>query len=256
MKRWQVFSAVALRRLPELMPQRDPIELKVQQIFQAWEDSKSRYSAHEVQHLEDLRIKKSEQEEIIVKETAQDREDRWVLERSTFQTGEYDDKSSKTHYLFTKCKFGTDTKDQWLLPQAMFDRKLGDENLVDTARRALKESLDIINGYRIISKLPSSVYTFRYPKKIMELTGHYGARVFFIKANLDMPDNKVLDAIDSSKNDKLKWVTRDEAQEIVNKKYMTSFSQGLLHENRVDVDKVLEQATRYAQTISKMSVKV
>lgn len=249
MTRWQVFGAVVLRRWSELVPRKDSIESKVQQIFYAYENYKSRYSQHEMQHLEDIRLKDSQDTDVVIKETAQDRLDRWIKEKSNFDYGEWDETLTRTHYLFIKTKFGSDIKEQWLLPQAIFDRKLGDQNLLDTARRALKESLNIINGYRIIGKVPSSVYSFKYPKKIAEMTGHDGAKVFFLKAHLDLPSASVLEALDSSKSDKLKWLNTDEANKLVKKNYMKSLSQGLLHENRVDVDKVLRKATEYAKTL-------
>lgn len=253
MTKWQVFSAVALRRLPELLPKRDQIEIKVQHTFDLWENAKSRYSKHELRHLEDKRLEGGEDNNVIIKETAQDIEDVWLKEKAKFQFSEHDDRLSKTQYLFMKIKFGTDSKEQWLLPQAQFDRKLGDIDLMDTARRALKESLNIVNGYRILSKIPSSVYSFKYPKKVASMTGHDGAKVFFIKADLDLPDASALQAIDSTKSDKITWVTRDEALDIVKRKYMMDFSRGLLHEKRVDVNKVLKHAAQYALTM-KLSV--
>lgn len=252
MTRWQMFSAVALRRLPEVIPRKDPIELRIQQIFSAYEDAKSRLSKHELQHLQDVKLKESQDADVVITETAQDREDRWIKAKSGFTYVDFDNRLTKTQYLFAKIKFNTDIKDQWLLPQASFDRGLGDENLPDTARRALKETLNIINGYRIISRIPSSVYSFRYSKKIAHLTGYDGAKVFFLKANLDLPSRSVLEAIDSSKNDRLKWVTHDEASQIVGKSYMSGFRQGLLSEDRVDVDKVLKKASKYAKTIKQV----
>lgn len=246
MTSWQVFSAVALRRLPELIPRMDPLHTKVQEIFSVYEVAKSRYSQHEMDHLNDISAK--EKDETVIKETAQDRLDKWVKEKSTFEFGKYDDRLTYIEYLFLNQKFGTDIKDQWLLPQAMYDSKR-DDSLIDTARRALLESFNIFNGFRIVSKIPSAVYSFRYPRKIVESTGYKGAKVFFLKAHLDYPSAKVLDALDSAKNANLKWLTRKEAMDNVHKKYMISFSQGLLHEERVDTDRVLERASKYADSL-------
>lgn len=256
MTRWQIFSAVALRRLPELMPKKDPIELRVQQIFDAVEASKSRYSKHEMQHIEDIRIKESGETDVVVQETAQDREDRWMKEKAEFQFGQYDDRLTKTQYLFIYERFGTDIRDQWLLPQATFDRNLGDLNLLDTARRALKDSLNIVNGYRITSKIPSSVLSIKYPHKVRKLVGYDGAKLFFLKANLDQPDSSVLAAIDPTENAKLKWMTRDEALSNVSKTYLRGLSLGLLREQRVDVDKVFKKASDYVKTARKLSANV
>ena len=252
MKRWQIFSAVALRRLPELMPPKDSIELEVQNIFDKAEQANSRYSNHEMQNLEDIRLKESQELDVIIKETAQDKEDRWNKERSEFKFGTYDEKLSKIHYLFLKTKFGTDIKDQWLLPQAKFDREIGDKNLLDTARRALKDSLDIVNGFRIVSKVPAASCKFKYPKKVINSTGYEGAIVFFLKAHLDLPSASVLKAVDESneKNQgKLKWLTKKEATKLVDSYYMCKFSNGLLHEDRVDVNEVLRKASAYAKTM-------
>lgn len=250
MTRWQIFSAVALRRLPEVRPALDPIQSKVQQIFSAQELALSRYSKHEMQHIEDKKAREGGNDDIITKETAQDLEDKWVKERSTFSFGPYDERLTLNQYLFLKQKFGSDIKDQWLLPQAEFDSDK-DENLYDTARRALIELLNINTGFRLVSRVPSSVYSFKYPKKITESNGYTGAKVFFLKAHLDGPDATVLEAVDADKhNDRLKWLTRLEAKELLPRRYMTSFGAGLLHENRVDVGRVLKKASDYANALS------
>lgn len=249
MTRWQIFSACALRRLPELVPQMDVIETRVQNIYNAYEVAQSKLSQHELQHIEDKRLKESDDPDVIIKETAQDREDRWILEKSKFEFGPYDDRLTKVHYLFLKQKFGSDIKDQLLLPQAEYDAKQ-DQNLLETARRALLQSFNIYNGFKIVSKIPSSVYSFRYPKKITEMTGFHGAKVFFLKAHLDTPSDSVLAALDAAKNNNIRWLTKSEAFEVINRRYMTSLEQGLLHENRVDVKRVLERAARYAGSLN------
>lgn len=58
-RRWQIFSAVALRRLPVLMPKPDPVEQRVQEIMNRWEVSKSKLSSFELEHLENLKLKES-----------------------------------------------------------------------------------------------------------------------------------------------------------------------------------------------------
>lgn len=255
MTRWQVFGAVALRRLPEVISKRDPIHMRVHQIFESIEVSKSRYSQHELQHLQDIKMKEDESL-VQAGETAQDREDRWLKEKESFKFAEYDDRLAKTQYLFIHSRFGTDVKDQWLLPQTTFDRELGDKNLIDTARRALKESLNMCNGYTIVSKIPSSVCSIKYPKKVQEITGYDGSKVFFLKAHLDLPDASVLEALDTSKNERLRWMTQDEAVAVVPKTYMSSFSSGLLSERCVDESRVLNHAAQYVNTIKKLSVSV
>lgn len=230
------------------MPRRDPIETKVQDVFNSWEIARSRLSQHELQHLEDIRLKDSTDVDVIIKETAQDKEDKWLKERSTFEFGAYDERLTKIQYLFVKQKFPNESEGRWLLPFALFDSQQ-DQHLLDTARRALKESLNIFNGYKIVSKVPSAVYTYKYPKSIAKLTNHGGAKVFFLKAHLDSPSPAVLEAVDSSKSsDRLQWLTRDEAVDCIDKKYLSSLSQGLLHERRVDIERVLHKASIYATT--------
>lgn len=253
MNKWQIFSAIALRRLPELMPMKDPIEAKVQQTFEAYEAASSRYSQHELQHLEDIRGKESEETDVIIKETAQDQLDRWVKEKSEFKFGQYNERLTKLQYLFMQARFGSDIKDQWLLPQATFDRKLGDQNLLDTARRALKNSLEIVNGYRIITKVPSSICIVNYPKKIQTMTGFVGAKIFYLKAHLDLPSASVLEALDDTKNEKLRWMTRDEAVKDVSGAYIRGLCSGLLHEDRVDINKVLDKTSNYVAALRKLS---
>lgn len=248
MSQWQIFSAVALRRLPIIEPQLSSIELKVQQIFSTLEVAKSKFSQHELEHLED--IKNIEDiDKTVTKETAQDKLDAWCAEKDKFTFGKYDERLSLTEYLFMKQKFGSDIKDQWLLPQTSYDSEK-DENLLDTARRALLESLNIFNGYRILSKIPSSVYSFRYPKKIVKLTGYDGAKVFFLKAQLDLPSAEVLDRLNPLKNDNIKWQTKDEAFKLAKTRYMRSFSGGLLSEERVNENRVLKRALDYANAVS------
>lgn len=249
MPRWQIFCAVAMRRLPELAPRMNPIESKVQEVYNAYEIAKSRLSKHEMEHLEDIKAKDSEDVDLVIKETALDKEDRWTKEKEIFQFGKYDERLTYTQCLFLKQKFGSDIKTQWLLPQATFDATL-DQDLLQTARRALKDSLGIINGYRLISKIPSSVYSFRYPKKIVKETEYDGAKVFFLKAHLDSPSSTVLDAIDERKNkDKLRWLTISEAFKEVHKRYMISLNQGFLHEKKVDTNRVLLRASSYAKAM-------
>lgn len=250
MTRWQVYSAIALKRLPELRPQKDLIETKVQQIFNAYEVAKSRYSKHEMQMIEDKKALESEDSEIVVKETAQDREDRWIKDASSYVPGDYDDSLAKTHLLFMKQRFGSDTRDQWLLPQILYDKKQ-DENLVDTALRALRESLNIVNGFTIVSRIPISVYSYRFPKPVISITGYDGAKVFFINAHLDQPSPQVWKAIDPTTNENLKWLTRDEAFTLVSKRYMKSLSSGLILEKRVDVRNVIEKARQYSEKVNK-----
>lgn len=216
--------------MPELLARPDPIEAKVQEIFNRYEVAKSRLSSHELQHIQDLKIKEDPNSEVIIKETAQDREDRWIREMSEFKFAPHDERLTYTQYLFVKQKFGTDMKDQWLLPQASYDHQQ-DANLLQTARRALKEMLDLVNGYVVIGKVPSSHYSFRYPRKIAQTTGFVGAKVFFMKANLDNNANKL--ALKSLDKDRFRWLTEAEAQETVHKRYMNSFSRGLLSEKRL-----------------------
>lgn len=243
MTRWQVFCAVALRKLPELMPKLTPIEARVQQIFDNWELANSKFSKHELQILEDAEAQNNQDESVnvILTETAQDREDRWSKERSSFSFGPYDDRLTRVQYIFVRQKFGSDPNAKWLLPQAEYNSDL-DSDLNDTARRALSETLQINNGFRIVSKIPSSVYTYKYPKQVRERLNFHGAKVFFLKAHLDEPKKSVSDAIDSHKakdkdgSDKLLWLTKDEAYEKIKTdvKYLNSFSKGLFHEERID----------------------
>lgn len=257
MTRWQTFGAVIFRRLPETIPQRDPIQIRLQQIFDHYEWSKSRYSQHELQHIQDIKVKKGEEvTDVISNETAQDREDRWSREKEQFKFAPYDHRLSVTQYLFVKSKFGSDIKDQWLLPQTTFDRNLGDINLIDTARRAIKDSLNIVSGYKVVSKVPSSVHSFKYPKKVQQMTGFDGATIFYLKAHLDQPNASVQQAIDTSSNERLQWVTLDEATKIVGKHYLRGLSAGLLHEKQVDVNLILRKASDYAKTIKKISTSV
>lgn len=230
MTRWQIFSAVALRKLPEIIPRKDIIELKVQEIFSAQELAHSRYSRHE---LEDNVI-------------AQDREEAWNKQKELFIPAKHDERLSLMQYLFKRQKFGSDIKDQWLLPQAEYDPKQ-DEHLFDTARRALKESINIDDGYKIVSKIPSSVYVFKYPRKIVDQTGAVGAKVFFMKAHLDLPSEFVLNQTRQEEYKDLKWLTRKEAMDgaEVHKRYMISLSAGLLHENKVNVNRILLKASAH-----------
>lgn len=244
MTRWQIFCAVALRKLPSLMPKKNAIEIKVQELFNSYEIANSRFSNHELQLIEDAKPKNEDDHavQLTLIETAQDREDLWNKERSEFQIGPYDDRLTKIQYIFIKQNFGSDPVPRWLLPQAEYDSKL-DNSLLDTGRRALAQCLKINNGFTIVSKIPSSVYSYKYPKKIRERLNYDGAKVFFLKAHLDGASRSVLKAIDSDKNkdtdgcDKFKWLTRNEAFEQENKinlDYMRSLSQGLLHEDRVE----------------------
>jgi len=205
-----------------------------------------------VDHENELKLKSEAGS--LVKETAQDRLDKWMKIKSEFKFAEHNDRLSKSRYLFINTRFNTDIKDQWLLPQEIFDRAEGDRDLVDTARRALKKNLSIINGFTIISKIPSSCYSFKYPKKLVDSIGYDGAQVFFLKANLDRPDQSVQDAIDDTKHSNLKWLCRDEAYDIVHKVYMRKFDQGLLHEDKVRIERIISRAKDYASK-RKTSVK-
>lgn len=245
MTRWQIFSAVALRKLPEIKPKLDVIETRVQEILDRYEVAISKLSKFELEHIDNLKEKDGESVDVVVKETAQDKLDRWVKEKSEFTFAPYDDRLSKIQYLFIKSKFGTDIKDQWLLPQAIYDSQQ-DSTLLDTARRALKDHLNIVNGYKIVSPIPSSNYNFRYPKKVVKLTGYDGAQVFYLKAHLDIPNKQVLEAVDESKNDRLKWVTKDEIVGLASNSYRKGLVKGLLHEERVDVKRILIHAAKYA----------
>lgn len=253
MTKWQIFGAAALRKLPELIPKRDPIELKVQEMFWQWELSLSRYSQHEMDHIADQKAK--EDPDLIIKQTAQDREDQWTKELEKFKAAPHNDRLSQVQYLFVDHKFGSDIKDQWLLPHAEYDPKQ-DKTLACTIRRALNTHVNIVNGYRILSPVPSSVYTFKYPKKIAGLTGFDGAKVFFVKAHMDKPSDRVLSATNEEEHKNVRWLTRKEAsQGLVKRRYMESFGRGLLHENRVDTNRVYDIARRYAKAIrSKASV--
>lgn len=235
MTRWQIFTAVALRKMPELLARPDPIEAKVQSIFSTYEIAKSRYSEHEILGTQDI-------------QAAKDKEDLWSKEAIGFKAAPYDDRLTYTQYLFVKQKFGTDLKDQWLLPQASYSSGQ-DADLSDTARRSLRETLNVINGYVFLGRVPSSHYTFRYPRKIAQSTGYIGAKVFFMKANLNKPSQSVLEALDetSDSNGHLKWLTEQEAHQAVHKKYMASFARGLFSEERVDVDRVLRMASDYSR---------
>lgn len=252
MTQWQVFCAVALRKLPEVVPRLNPIELKVREVFSAYELAMSKYSQHELQHLQDMKDKESEETSVIIRETAQDREERWANERKGFSLGEFDERLTYTRYLFIKQNFGSDPCEKWLLPQEQYDEKI-DQDLMDTARRALSSKLKISNGFTIVSKIPSSVYSYKYPKRVCDSVGYGGAKVFFLKAHLDRPSKSVLSRLggsisDISGNENLKWLTRHEAMEQISPlDYIKSFSHGLLHEDKTDYVKVLKQARQYSQ---------
>lgn len=281
MTRWQIFSAVALRKLPELMPPKDPIHAKVQDIYYKYELAKSRLSKLELEQLEEKQIKNEDGSDFASKETVQDKLDRWAKDLADYQVGPYDHRMTLIQYLFVKQKFGSDPNEKWLLPQTEYNRKT-DEHLMDTARRGLRETFNIVNGYKIVGKVPSSVYSYRYPKQIVAKTNFDGAKVFFLKAHLDGPDESVLRALglssdkqgqnsatataskatqaDSSSNlqnesqpspAQLRWLTRAESENLVEcKNYSRCFSQGLFHENQVDVDRVYRKASSYATAVS------
>lgn len=243
MTRWQVFCAVALRKLPELIPKRNAIETKVQEIFSAWEVANSKFSNHEMDLMREAKAKESEDApSLTLIETAQDREERWNKEKADFTFGPYDDRLTKIQYIFVKQRFGSDPNVRWLLPQAEYNSDL-DTTLSDTGRRAINEHLKIINGYKIVSKIPSSVYSYKYPKQIRDKLNYDGAIVFFLKAHLDGPSKTVLDALDNVKtrdsdgNDRLRWLTKNEAFDEIKTdiRYLRSFSQGLFHEDRIDM---------------------
>lgn len=251
MNRWQIFSAIAIKRLPELKPQADPIEARVQHVFTAYEMACSRYSEHELQILEDKRLAESQDADIVIKETAQDREDNWLKNSTSFAPGQYDERLTKLQLLFIKSKFGSDIKDQWLLPQLAYDSQK-DETLIETARRALRESLNIINGYTIVGKVPMSVCSFKYPQKVVPLTGYQGAKVFYINAHLDQPSPQVLEALDPVRNSNIKWWTIEEATGSVEKDYLKSLVSGLPSEARVDIKRVIERAKQYSDRRNKL----
>lgn len=250
MGRWQIYCAIMLRRFPEIVPKMDPIQAKVHDIFWRYEVAKGKLSDHELQHIEDTKLIESNEESVTIRETAQDRDDKWTKEKSEFKFAEYNDRLSYTKYMFRKQKFGpTDDTERWLLPQTSYDDKI-DSNLLETARRALKEQLNVVNGYRVISKIPSSCYHFNYPKKLVSTIGYQGAKVFFIKAVMDAnPSSSVLKALEDG--DKVKWATLEEAQEFVGKDYLQGMRKGLLSERRVDVDKILSRAFKSASASSK-----
>lgn len=255
MTKWQVFCAVALRKMPDLIPRRNLIELKVQEIFNAYEIAMSKYSDHEMQHFEDMKNKEDESVNVIIKETAQDREEQWSKELDKFTPGPYDERLTYVKYLFVRQNFGSDPTPRLLLPQAQYDCE-NDLDLLSTGRRALRETLNLTNGFTIVSKIPSSVYSYKYPKKVRASAGYDGAKVFFLKANLDRPSRSVLEAIggvgdkaksvangEKGEEAKFVWLTRSEALNRIGcLDYMKSFSRGLLHEDRVDISRVLNIA--------------
>lgn len=249
--RWQIHAVLVLRRLPELFPKPDPILSKVQEIFNAHEVALSKFSDHEMQHMAETKPKDDDEEtEVSLNETAQDKLDRWTKEKSQFTFAEYDHRLAQTQYLFTKQKFSkSDDIERWLMPQIEYNSQL-DSTLLDTARRAIKEQLGVETGYKVISKIPSSCYSFNYPKKLVDEIGYRGAKVFFIKALLDKPNASVLKAIDDSKNDNLKWSTIEEASIFVKSKYLKGLQKGLLSEKSVDINLVLKKAAGYAKELN------
>lgn len=235
MTRWQIFTAVALRKMPELQARPDPVEARVQSIFTSYEIAKSRLSEHELLSLNDF-------------QAAKDKEDLWAKSALNLKIAPHNERLTYTQYLFVKQKFGDDLKDQWLLPQASYSSEQ-DADLAETARRCLRETLNISSGYVMLGKIPSSHYSFRYPRKIAQSTGYKGAKVFFMKANLDKPGQDMLQILDESGgvDGRIKWLTEKEAHDAVHKKYMSSFARGLFSEERVDADRVLRKVAYFSR---------
>lgn len=252
---WHIYSAVILRRTPVVLPEINIIEKKVQSLFENYENAHSNLSDHEIRHQRDKELAQrmaseenpsSEDIEAAARQTAQDFEDASKLERSQFEFGPYKTKDENNRKSFNRCldkdlilvlnqKFGSDTKNQWLLPQA---QNRDDELLIDTARRALTESigLDAMLQCRFLGTVPASVYAFNYPKKIASQINVKGAKVFFLKAFTDQ--EKVVGQLD------YEWLSREECSKKVHSSYWSRVQQCLLCEQRVDPSEVLKTIVR------------
>ncbi|KAL4641899.1 39S ribosomal protein L46, mitochondrial precursor-like [Arapaima gigas] len=200
-RRWKLFGAVCLQRLPVVSQKPTALEEQYSQLVHQLDLENSMYSDHELrlqEEAERMRRKKdddnSDEEDSADRDiiTAEDLEDIWEQRLKKVQLsllGMFSEMNEEDLSSVDRClsdslvllaKQRVGEEDLWLLPQQQWE---AGETLRQTAERALATLPGANFKAVFLGNSPCGVYKYKFPKDI-RTESCVGAKVFFFKALL------------------------------------------------------------------------
>jgi large subunit ribosomal protein L46 len=234
-EKWDLVTAVCLERKPLITTPLTKLELDYKNLLSQVEFERSLKSDHEMRIEKELKqleqLKKGDDVEVHLKDTAQDFADASAEELSKFKSADrtteadkknddkaLDRKLDKHLVLVMKQKIGQ--KDLYLLPQAM--RNDG-ETLRQAAERILKSTCGNELKATVYGNAPSGFYKYKYPSSVREKNQTVGAKVFIYFARYEKGQLQ-------TKSPDYKWLDRTELNKILPEEYANSLSEMLVDE--------------------------
>ncbi|XP_054168907.1 39S ribosomal protein L46, mitochondrial-like [Oppia nitens] len=263
---WQLLAAVCLQRLPQIVPEMNWLEKKMDTVLKTIELNNSLLSDHEMRHFADIERAKriasgdkvdEKDLDAAAKQTAQDFEEFYVKLYDQFtkssritQADMTSDRKSLDRcldkHLMLVCKQRIGQTDQWLLPQAIHT---DGETMRETAERGLKQftgqqqqEIDV----KFMGNSPSAVYSYRYPTDVTNRLQLKGAKIFIYKAIHLMGE--------FVPNDELcldyEWLNRKELDQLLPEKYWKTIEKSLLIEE-LDINDIMSRNKSFSRIVKK-----
>lgn len=226
-KKWDLYSAVCLERLPRISADLNEIEEKYSNFMNQLEIENSLLSNHELRYKEDKKIAAKKLEEVELKEeeaarkTTAEFEDSWELEYNAFTPAPRISGADKSNdlkslnrclqsrlVLLVKQKIGA--KEVWVMPQGKHQHG---ESMRQTAERILHQHCGKVKG-AFLGNAPCGFYKYKYPVQ----SDSFGAKVFFFKAFHE--DGNISEM--SSEITDFSWLTKQELSQYLSQVYLES----------------------------------
>lgn len=173
------------------------------------------------------------------------------------------DRSLDKHlYLVTKQSIAG--QDHWLFPQIAFS--CTNQSLRASAEELLNNHFPLSSDgsptvhSTVLGNAPAMLYSFRYPKDVVESSAKLGARVFIFKVNLDPDHYDKHPALTGQFGERTlqpagvkeySWLTRAELEKKVPQRYWQSLQSIILPDVLVDLEEILsDQNSTFTRTLS------
>lgn len=232
-KKWHLFSAVCLERLPQISANLNEIENKYLNFMNQLEIENSLLSDHELRFQEDKKIAAKKHDDSDLKEetarkTTTEIEDLWEIEYNSFTPAPRITEADKSNdlkslercldgklILLVKQKLGT--QETWVMPQG---RHQPGESMRQTAERILHQYCGEKMKSLFLGNAPCGYHKYKYPRD----ADVFGAKVFFFKAfHQDGNVSEICpEIIDYS------WVTKKELPQYLSPVYLESVNKFII----------------------------
>ncbi|OTF69668.1 39S ribosomal protein L46, mitochondrial-like protein [Euroglyphus maynei] len=160
-------------------------------------------------------------------------------------------------YLFLVIKTKLGANEHWLFPQEQYQPDI-DKSLRQTAERALdkcfppKKDKSPSVFVKFLGNCPSAVYSYRYPRQMIDEQKKFGARIFLFKCQLDVNKEGKHSAIqDETFGDRIlkaenyldySWLTRNELCQRLPKQYWKKFGLPIYPDEFINIEQLFQSS--------------